>query len=85
MEEVSEEDDEDEGSGKGLAERLLDISKKNAASALQPTQHQTDSALLVVPESTQKKKRKQRKIDFQDEFMAHYEEFSQSWRDAINK
>ena len=77
MAEVSEEEyDEEEGSGKGLAERLLDISKKNANKSLHPTSHKTDTDLLVVPDSTQKKKRKQRKIDFQDEFMAHYDEFS---------
>ena len=28
---------------------------------------------------------KKRGIGFQDEFMSHYAEFSQSWRDQINR
>jgi hypothetical protein len=28
---------------------------------------------------------KKRVADFQDEFMSHYEEFSKSWRDQIDR
>lgn len=59
------------------------------SSRLSPISNEPSYAKKLIERSNSRrpatKLKEVSRVDFQDEFMSHYEEFSQSWRDQINR